>query len=298
VWVCTYNHAHFIKKCLDSILSQETEYTFEICLGEDSSTDGTRDICIQYADKFPNTIRLFLRDRNDPKRAGCAGNWQFNFIETFKACRGKYIAMCDGDDYWSDPLKLQKQVDFLEINPECSGCYHKIGIVDEDDNIVLHDTGYPPRKQNYYSLDYLLRYSIFSPMLSVVFRNRAEVAPSWIKTAPFGDLIIHAGNLRMGDYGFIDEVMGYYRIHKGGMASGSPRYKNVRATIQAYRLIGSQFNLMNRASYRAGIRALKLSYIAEILLECFLNRNIKHRLELGLIRKLRTKIRRYLNLER
>jgi glycosyltransferase involved in cell wall biosynthesis len=294
VWVITYNHAGFIETCLDSILAQETSYPFEICIGEDESSDGTRQICQSYAKKYPDIIRLFLRDRDDTNRTGCAGVWQFNFIETFKVCRGKYIATCDGDDFWSDPLKLQKQVDFLEQHPECSGCFHKIGQVDEKGQILCADTGYPPRRQELYSLDYLLQYSNFSPMFSVVFRNHSEVAPEWIRVAPFGDMIVHAGNLLHGDYGFIDEVMGFYRIHLGGLASGTTRLNNVKATLDVYRLIGENFSLLERPAFRRGIRALRFSYCSEWLMGFLIPKKIKQTLDARIGKKIRSVVRRIL----
>ena len=296
VWVITYNHAGFIGKCLDSILSQVTEYPFEICLGEDESTDNTREICQLYAAKYPEVIRLFLRDRDDPRRAGCAGAWQFNFLKTFKACKGKYIAMCDGDDYWSDSRKLQTQVNWLEQHPGYSGCFHKIGQVDENNKIICQDVGYPLKRREFYSLDYLLRFSNFSPMLSVVFRNHSGVAPDWIKQAPFGDMIIHAGNLRCGNYGFIDEVMGFYRIHSGGLASDKSRLHNVRATIEVYRLIGENFNLENHPAFRQGILALRLSYYAECLFRYIVPKALKRKFDLGFGRKCRSLVRRIIAL--
>ncbi len=294
VWVITYNHADFIGKCLDSILMQETNFHYEICLGEDDSNDGTREICEQYSKKYPEKIRLFLRDRSDPARDGCRGVWQFNFIETFKACKGKYIAMSDGDDFWSDPHKLQKQVDFLEDHPKCSGCFHKISQVDETDRFIHKDMGYPPERKEYYSLDYLLKYSNFSPMLSVVFRNHSNVAPEWIKIAPFGDMIIHVGNLLRGPYGFIDKVMGSYRIHSGGLASGSSRLDNVRVTLAVYIMMGGKYNLTDRSSFHQGIRALKISYLSERLMEILLPASVKKRFDIVLGFRTRSMVPRIL----
>jgi len=295
VWVITYNHADFIEKCLDSILGQEIDYPFEICLGEDESTDGTREICREYAARYPNIIRLFLRDRNDPRRAGCAGVWQFNFIETFKACRGKYVALCDGDDFWSDPYKVKKQIEYLERHPECSGCFHKIGQVSEKGRIIHADMGYPPHRQDFYSLDYLLRYSNFSPLLSVVFRNHAQVAPEWIRQAPLADMIVHACNLQRGDYGFVDEVMGYYRIHGGGLASGTSRLNIVKATLEVYRLIGQNLRVVERPSYRQGIRSLKVSYLFEKMMEVLLPKKLKKRFDIIFGKKVRYFVRRVLS---
>jgi glycosyltransferase involved in cell wall biosynthesis len=271
---------------------QKTAFAFEICLGEDDSNDGTREICQAYARRYPDIIRLFLRDRNDPGRRGCEGVWQFNFIETFRACRGKYIAMCDGDDFWTDPFKLQKQVDFLEQHPECSGCFHKISTVDDTGRCLTPDMGYPPKRLETYDLDYLLRYSNFSPILSVTFRNRPDVAPDWIRAAPFGDLIVHAGNLIHGDYGFIDQVMGSYRIHPGGMASGRTRLNNIKVTLQVYRMIGRYFGVARRAAFHKGIRALIFSYLAEWVMEKVLPVQLKNRLDWKYGVKIRSFVRK------
>ena len=275
VWVITYNHAEFIRACLDSILLQRTNYSLEVCIGEDDSTDGTREICQEYAKRYPDVIRLFLRDRCDPRRLNSVGVWQFNFIETFRACQGRYIATCDGDDYWCDPNKLQTQVDYLEAHPEFSGCFHKIARVDAKGSVICADCGYPPRRQESYSLNYLLRHSNFSPMLSTVFRNRGDIAPEWIMEAPFGDMVVHAGNLRHGNYGFIDKVMGCYRIHAGGLASGASRLQNVRSTLEVYRLLGKYYRLDDRPAFRQGIRALRLSIIVEVFLDKFLPAKFK-----------------------
>ena len=292
VWVLTYNHARFIGQCLDSILMQKTDFAFEICLGEDDSSDGTREICQAYAGRYPDIIRLFPRDRKDPERLDCEGVWQFNFIETFRACRGSYVAMCDGDDFWTDPLKLQKQVDFLKKHPDCSGCFHKISTVNDAGKCIAPDMGYPPRPREKYDLDYLLRYSNFSPMLSVVFRNRPDIAPDWIRRAPFGDMIVHAGNLLQGDYGFIDQVMGSYRIHPGGMASGTSRRKNIELTLDVYQMMGRYYGVAQRPAFRKGVRALKFSYLAERLMEKTMPFELKKRFDREYGVKIRSFVRK------
>jgi len=111
----TYNHAPFIVKAIDGVLHQKTNFLFELIIGEDWSTDGTRDIVLEYQKKFPEIIRVITSDEN-------VGMKQ-NSYRTMKACRGKYIAYCEGDDYWHNPLKLQKQVDYLNDHPECGLVY-------------------------------------------------------------------------------------------------------------------------------------------------------------------------------
>ncbi len=292
VWVITYNHVNYIGKCLDSILCQKTNFKFEICLGEDDSNDGTLEICKKYANKHPDIVRLFERKRTDPNRAGCIGVWQFNYIETLRACRGKFIALCDGDDYWSNDHKLQKQVDYLEQHQDLSGCYHKVGQVNEKDQIICSDMGYPPIQRERYSLDYLLRYGVFSPVLSVLFRNRENIAPDWFKKSQVGDILLHTGNLLHGDYGFIDEVMGFYRVHSQGLASGSPRREIVKKTIQAYKLMGEHYGIANGKAYRQGLRTLRISYAIESILCFCLPTSLKQRFDMISGRHLRAFARR------
>lgn len=123
VCVQTYQHEAYIRECLDSLLNQKTSFHFEIILGEDDSEDGTREICQEYAAKHPDRIRLFLRDKKDKIFINGKKTGRFNFLENLKSCRGKYIAMCDGDDYWIDNYKLEKQISFIEKEAMVSLCY-------------------------------------------------------------------------------------------------------------------------------------------------------------------------------
>ncbi|MBQ0142665.1 MAG: glycosyltransferase family 2 protein [Prevotellaceae bacterium] len=114
--VCiTYNHEPYLRKALDGFLMQETNFPYEIILAEDCSTDGTRQICEEYKAKYPDRITYISRDYN----VGGVGNER----RAIAAARGKYLAFCEGDDYWIDPLKLQKQVDFMESHPDYSVCF-------------------------------------------------------------------------------------------------------------------------------------------------------------------------------
>jgi glycosyltransferase involved in cell wall biosynthesis len=120
ICVQTYQQVDFIRECLDSILMQETNIAFEILLGEDDSADGTREICLEYAKKHPDKIRLFLHTRKNNIKIKGKPTGRFNFMYNLSNARGKYIAFCEGDDYWIDKFKLQKQVDFLSSNSDHS----------------------------------------------------------------------------------------------------------------------------------------------------------------------------------
>ena len=126
VTVCiqTYRHAAVIAQCLDGVLMQQTRFPFEIWLGEDDSDDGTREICIQYARQYPHIIRLALHHRQNNITIDGRPSGRFSFLYNSFQAKGKYIAHCEGDDYWTDPLKLQQQVDYLEQHPETVLCYH------------------------------------------------------------------------------------------------------------------------------------------------------------------------------
>lgn len=125
VSVCTitYNHEPYIAEALDSFLMQETDFPFEIVVDDDCSTDNNAQIIKEYADRFPHIIKANLREKNIGMMA--------NAIQNMKRAEGKYIALCEGDDYWTDVLKLQKQADFLEVNLECSFSGHDVNLVSE-----------------------------------------------------------------------------------------------------------------------------------------------------------------------
>jgi glycosyltransferase involved in cell wall biosynthesis len=115
VKMITYNHAPFIAQAIEGVLQQKTNFPFELVIGEDCSTDGTREIVLEYQKKHPDIIRVITSDRNVGMKK--------NSYRTTKACRGKYLAFCEGDDYWHHPDKLQKQADYLESHPECGLVY-------------------------------------------------------------------------------------------------------------------------------------------------------------------------------
>ena len=127
----TYNHAPYIAKCIESVLMQQVNFPMEFIIAEDCSTDGTRAICEEYAKKYPDLIRLITSETNVGVNP--------NELRAMKAVKGKYIAYCEGDDYWTDPLKLQKQVDFLESHSDYSVCFHRCQHWNEDTNSYTSD---------------------------------------------------------------------------------------------------------------------------------------------------------------
>ena len=217
----TYNHANFIKIALDSFLMQKTKFPFEICLGEDDSNDGTREICQRYAGIYPEKVRLFLRNRKDVISISGHETGHYNVMETLKECNGKYIAFCAGDDYWTDPYKLQKQVDFLEANPKFVLTTHKVQVVNEKGQDLGRDRdlGYKTGGNRTFHQSEMLGGAGFHPN-SWVFRSSAiKKLPWYVNYCVSGDDVLMVTILRNGKGYYFNDTMSHYRIHGGGMWS-------------------------------------------------------------------------------
>jgi glycosyltransferase involved in cell wall biosynthesis len=129
VKMITYNHEFYIAQAIEGVLMQETDFSIELIIGEDCSTDRTREIALDYQKKYPDIIRVLTSEKNVGMHK--------NARRTEKACRGKYIAFCEGDDYWHHPLKLQKQVDYLEAHPECGLVHSAADILIQKENKLI-----------------------------------------------------------------------------------------------------------------------------------------------------------------
>ncbi len=217
VCVVTYQHKDFIRQCLDSILSQRVNFSYEIIIGEDGSTDGTREICQQYAEHYPDKVRLFLRSRSEVIYINGRPSGRFNFIESYKATRGTYIALCEGDDYWTNNDKLQKQVTFLETNPDFTLTHTNVDHVDKVGNVTLPA---PLHYKEVMTHDEVAG-QITVQTLTMVFRRSALASfpPEYYKIFN-ADVFIVALLSEKGKVKFFTEVMGAYRKHGGGTFTG------------------------------------------------------------------------------
>jgi glycosyltransferase involved in cell wall biosynthesis len=203
----TYNHEEFIARALDSVLMQKTNFDYEIVVGEDNSTDNTRNILIDYSKRYPDKFRLLLNEKN-------LGGHK-NAAQTFSACKGEYLAMLEGDDYWTSPEKLQKQVDFLDNHPDCILCYHNIEVIYTDGSMKPHLHCAPDEKE-FSTVEDLIKIN-FIPTCSKMFRrDKCVDPPDWVRSLPNGDWPITILIALHGKIGYIDEVMGAYVIHPGG----------------------------------------------------------------------------------
>lgn len=221
VTVTTYQHANYIKDCLHGILSQETTFPFEIIIGEDGSQDGTREICIKYAEEHPDVIRLFLRNRSTSQLLDSDGQLikRLNGAWTRLSARGKYIAWCEGDDFWRDSTKLQKQVDFLQRNKAYSISFHDAIIVDEQGKLIGGSKLEKSRNKRNFTAKDLVRGPLL-PTMSTVFRNYPNVTTRALGRVKNGDRVIFS---LLGEHGKAhyakDVVPAAYRKHSGGIWS-------------------------------------------------------------------------------
>ena len=222
VVVPTYKHEAFIGECLDSILMQKTDFPFEIIVGEDKSPDRTREICIEYANNHPEKIRLFLHDRRNVIKIEGNPTGRYNLIFDLTEANGKYIALCEGDDFWIDPDKLQKQIDFLETNSDYSLCFTDADILVEangsyDERGFLEyykRRGLTSKKIGFYDFSF----GHCMPTCTIVFRrNFLKIIPKWFLKIPIGDWGLVMLLLWKGPGTYFEERTAVYRIHQSNM---------------------------------------------------------------------------------
>jgi len=258
VLVITYNNERFITKAVDSILMQKVNFDYEIVIGEDYSRDRTRDIVIDFGKRYPDKIRLLLNEKNVGGRK--------NFVQILKVSRGDYIALLEGDDYWTSPHKLQKQVDFLDSHPECAICFHNVMVIYDDNREISHPfyiqnpngpfTQAKPKPIS--TLEDLVRGN-FIQTPSVMFRAPLfEEFPDWYYTLPLGDWPLHLLNAEHGNIGYIDEIMGVYRVHSGGMFSSKGLIQRLQGEIEMYRFINAYYHFRYNKSIKPAIASCYL----------------------------------------
>lgn len=203
----TYNHVAYIHQCLDGFLMQKCNFNYEILIHDDASTDGTIDIIKEYQEKYPEIIKPYIQKENQWSQGVRGMNAKYNFSRA----KGKYIAMCEGDDYWTDPLKLQKQVDFLEANEDCSLVYHRVQIYDEEEKFFSEEILNKSLTIQKRTIEELALKGNFIHTPSVLFRNNL-ILPERLFKLTVGDYVLWFLNGEKGKLGYLPDQMAVYRF--------------------------------------------------------------------------------------
>lgn len=261
----TYNHEQYISEAINSFLMQETDFPFEVVIGEDCSTDNTRKIVEKYKEMYPNIIKLIVSENN----VGMQANGQ----RTMEACIGEYMALCEGDDYWTDKNKLQIQKDFLESNPEYIICYTDVEAFNE--NGIIQD--YIGGATKDLTADELKKATPINT-LTTMYRNiMKDKFSAEFKASKYGDLFIWS---ILGYYGkgkYLPQIKpARYRVHSGGVHSGTSQIDKYDNTLITYALLLSYHKKLGSSHI--------VEYFRQEILWLLLRNNFKNFLVSFLIR--------------
>jgi glycosyltransferase involved in cell wall biosynthesis len=212
VMMITYNHEKFIAQALESVLAQRVNFDYEIVIGEDCSTDRTREILRSICQRYPKRIVPLLRDKN----IGAMRNME----ATLAACRGEYLALLEGDDYWTCPEKLQKQVDFLNSHPSSALCCHRVRFLYETGPAEVEVFPFLPARA--YTIEDLLSRNFVMTCSVVLRRDLVPSLPTWFQKMKLADWPMFALAARHGTIDLMDEVMAVYRVHGESTWSSLP----------------------------------------------------------------------------
>lgn len=250
----TYNHERFLRDALEGFVSQQTDFPYVAIVHEDKSTDGTAAILREYAEKYPDIIKPIFEEENQYSKPD--GSLGAVMNAALNATGAKYVAYCEGDDYWTSPDKLQKQVDVMRANPNCTMCVHKTIFHFVDHNLPDYVMGHEeigriipselqPSPTTWFQTSSVL---MVRDILSSDFYKKITSAKKLI----FGDIMLTMAAYHYGDIMNIPEIMSLYRIHTGGATNEFIRkpYHNIRCNIAVAKLAGPEYeNILKNHRY-------------------------------------------------
>jgi glycosyltransferase involved in cell wall biosynthesis len=252
VCMMAYNHEKYISQALESVLMQEVNFDYEIVIGEDCSIDRTTDIILGYQKKYPGKIQLLRHPRN-------LGIMR-NLGQTIRACRGDYMATLDGDDYWTSPHKLQKQVDYLDSHPECAMCFHNIQRFYQEENRAGEYKN-PPDQKEVSTLDDLWEGCFVAAGSAMLRRNVLGELPEWFFDLQTPDWPLFILAAKHGNIGYINEAMGVYRTHAVGAWSGLGRIPRLEQLVRFYTTIDTLLKFEHHRQIRVQV-AKQCTYLS------------------------------------
>lgn len=251
----TYNHEKFIEKTLQSFLNQKTNFKFEILIHDDASTDKTQLIIKEYSEKYPDIIKPILQKENQYSK----GIKRIGYLFNDKRAKGKYIALCEGDDYWNDNLKLQKQVNIMQKNEDISMCFHSVIIKDEISGKKKEQI---PYNKNCFAdiSDIILKGGSFCPTASIMYRKKLfENAPELYINAHVGDYPLQMILASLGQVYYINKPMCVYRSNVNGswtknIISGNDVFQKIVDNINNDIKLLKDFNKFTNYNYNEIIK--------------------------------------------
>jgi glycosyltransferase involved in cell wall biosynthesis len=221
----TFNHEKYIRDAIEGFLMQKTSFPIEIIIHDDASTDNTASIIREYEEKYPDIVKpIYQKENQWSKGIKPSPNY------VWPKAQGKYIALCEGDDYWTDSHKLQKQVNFLEAHPECVLCHHWQTYAHPKEDGSFAEEPAPTQNQGYLPQEVADVSDVFANRLRVktrtnFFKNVIKKYPNWLNQVAFGDVPLSMILGEYGKFGFIDEPMSVYRqTGKGVSSDGRGQY--------------------------------------------------------------------------
>lgn len=202
VCMVSYNQEAYIREALDSVLMQKTNFKYEVIISDDCSKDNTLDILTEYKNKYPNIVKVVTGEKN----LGYPNNQR----RSLENAKGKYIALCDGDDYWTDAYKLQKQVDYLESHPECAICFHNVMHIYDgttSGRSLLNPLDFPSAL----TTEDVISRKWFLATNSEVFRRDYLFFPEWWDSVLHIDYVLNLLVSFKGNLHYMPDVMSVYR---------------------------------------------------------------------------------------
>ncbi|MEG3071865.1 MAG: glycosyltransferase family 2 protein [Peptococcaceae bacterium] len=255
----TYNHEKYIAKAIEGFLMQKTSFQYEILIHDDASTDKTAYIVKEYERKYPKLIKPIYQNENQYSKGVKVG------LLNTKRAKGKYLAICEGDDYWTDPNKLQKQVNYMENNPDCTMCFHNANIINENGlstGKMLIDKSISSRK---YTAGELAVLGFIPTASKIYLKSIFDHPPEWYSKSVVGD---YPSQLIIASHGYayyINESMSNYRTLSSG--SASERF-NKKSTKEKIHYINGFIDILNNfneySNYKYAEEIEKAKIIREI----------------------------------
>ncbi|WP_321334247.1 glycosyltransferase [uncultured Bacteroides sp.] len=239
VLMLTYNQERYIEKAIRSVMRQETDFPFELIIGNDASNDETGAICRAWQDNYLDRIVLLNNEQNV--------GFQQNFIQSYAHCRGTYVAICEGDDFWTNRHKLQRQVDFLDAHPDYSTCFHRVINYFQDKGTKSLSNG--GQKEDTTILD-LARSNYISNVSALFRRGLFGELPEWFSRVSTYDYAIHLLNAQYGKIHYMKTPMAVYRQHRSAIWSEAGTDKKLNIALQIRELLMAYF-IENKEVYDA-----------------------------------------------